>query len=142
MMDDARNWLLLFLAGNGHEKPLDPIRLQKGMFLLSKRGPARDLYSFRPYDWGPFSEEIYRDLDVLEADGLVLSEAVPGRTWRLYRTSREGTRRAQEFASETGKKYADWLLQARRFVTERSFVPLLREIYAAYPEYAGRSKLQ
>jgi uncharacterized protein len=139
---EPRDWLLLFLAGNGHEEPLDPIRIQKGMFLLSMRGPQRDLYTFKPYDWGPFSSDIYHDLDVLEDAGLVLSEAAPGRTWRLYRTSIEGTRLAREFADGMGEANVRWLLDTRRFVTERSFLRLLQDIYAAYPEYAANSKLQ
>jgi hypothetical protein len=139
---EPRDWLLLFLAGNGHEEPLDPIRIQKGMFLLSMRGPQRNLYEFEPYDWGPFSREIYRDLDALERDSLVLSEAAPGQTWRLYRTSIEGTRRAQQFAGRMDDAHVRWLLDTRRFVTERSFLRLLQDIYDAYPAYAANSRLR
>jgi DNA-binding PadR family transcriptional regulator len=122
--------------------PLDPVRIQKGMFLLAKRGPARDVYDFEPYNWGPFSSEIYRDLDALGADGLVRSEPVPGRTWRLYGVTTAGAQRVRELIEEADPQAVEWLGQARRFVTERSFVALLREVYAAYPEYATNSMLR
>lgn len=121
---------------------LDPVRIQKGMFLLSKRGPARDVYSFRPYNWGPFSADIYRDLDALEAEGLLQGEQVPGRTWRLFTTTPQGEDRARQVAQTLNPEHLQWLSRTRQFVGTRSFTKLLREIYSAYPEYAGKSLLQ
>jgi DNA-binding PadR family transcriptional regulator len=139
------DWLLLFLSrgplGAAGPVELDPIRIQKGLFLLSKRGPARDLYSFRPHYWGPFSSEIYRDLSGLEAQGLVQTERPAGQTWSLYRTSAQGEARAAEVAELLEPRVVQWLADDRGFVSKRSFVRLLKEIYAAYPEYAEKSLL-
>jgi DNA-binding PadR family transcriptional regulator len=143
---DRREWLLLFISRNalGIEGPdgLDPIRIQKGLFLLSKRGPARNLYSFRPYNWGPFSAEIYSDLDTLEKSGLISGDRVPGRSWRLFRCTAAGDAQAAEAADRLGRADIEWLGQTRRFVTERLFDSLLRDIYREYPEYAQRSLLR
>jgi uncharacterized protein len=140
------DWLLLFLSGKAlgtpEPHPLDPIRLQKGMFLVAKRGPARDAYSFRPYNWGPFSPQIYSDLDSLEAAGLVEGRSVPGQTWRLFRTTARGDERAEEVAASLAKSDVEWLAQARSFVTTRSFGRLLEEIYDLYPEYSVNSLLR
>ena len=138
-------WLLLFLSRSpfGVVEPaaLDPIRIQKGMFLLSMRGPARDIYSFRPYNWGPFSSDIYRDLDELEGSGLLRSESVSGQSWRLYETTSKGESVAQEISLHVAPQNVEWLGRVRRFVTERRFVDLLRSIYAEYPDYATKSFL-
>ncbi len=136
-------WLLLFLSsealGLTEDTSLDPIRIQKGMFLLSQRGPKRDLYSFKPYNWGPFSSDIYTDLLTLEADHLITSESVPAQTWSLYRPTAQGNRRAADVAAAVGVVNTRWLAQMRRFVTTRPFVQLLKEVYAMYPEYATKS---
>jgi DNA-binding PadR family transcriptional regulator len=143
---ERQDWLLLFLSrdasGTVGPEGLDPIRIQKGMFLLSKRGPARNLYTFRPYNWGPFSSEIYADLEGLEAAGLARGERVPGRSWRLYRTTPAGHLRAESAAMGLRGEEVEWLGRLREFVTERSFDRLLRDIYSEYPEYARRSLLR
>ena len=138
------DWLLLLLdrAALGAAGPdkLDPVRIQKGMFLLSKRGPARDLYDFEPYDWGPFSSDIYADLASLARQGYLTEEKVPGRTWSTYRVTARGHERAGAFAAQMRPEDIAWLRQARQFLTTRSFAQLLREIYELYPDYAVNSR--
>jgi hypothetical protein len=143
---DRGDWLLLFLSrealGVDGPEGLDPIRIQKGLFLLSRRGPARNLYPFRPYNWGPFSADIYSDLERLEESGLISGDRMPGRSWRLYRCTAAGDAQAIEVASHLRRVELDWLGQTRRFVTERSFDGLLRDIYHEYPEYAQKSLMR
>lgn len=143
---ERTDWLLLFLSRDslGVDGPaeVDPIRIQKGMFLLSQRGPARDLYAFRPYNWGPFSPAIYGDLDYLVGEGLVEIEAVPGQTWKRYRTTQKGESKTSKLIDRVDASAVDWLGRARRYVTSRSFSQLLREIYARYPKYATESLLR
>jgi uncharacterized protein YwgA len=138
------DWLLLLLDRDalGAEGPegLDPVRIQKGMFLLSKRGPARGLYDFRAYDWGPFSSDIYTDLAMLARRGYLSEERVLGRTWSTYRVTAQGHERAVTVAANAGAGSSTWLRQAREFLTSRSFAQLLREIYELYPDYAVNSR--
>lgn len=141
-----RAWLLLFLSTEalGADGPdeLDPIRIQKGMFLLSQRGPSRDLYSFRPYNWGPFSSAIYTDLEELEDKGLVESRRVPGRSWKVFQTTAAGDEHAAKIADKVDADHVEWLRRAREYVTGRSFVRLLRDIYEHFPQYKQRSLLR
>lgn len=143
---ERADWLLLLLDGEaleaGGTRSLDPVRVQKGMFLLSKIGPARDLYDFSPYHWGPFSRDVYRDLDVLKADGLVRSEPVPGQSWSKFSISAAGSDRARAFAASLDPVQVEWLRKLRRFLTTRSFNKLLRDVYDQFPEFATRSQLQ
>ncbi len=142
------DWLLLFLAtpARSGERPrsLEPLRIMKGLFLMSQRGRGEldDLYQFKPYDYGPFTSDIYADLQVLGLRGLVTQEAVAGRSWRMYRPTTDGIERARELASALAPTDAATIDDAYRFVTTRGFLQLLRDIYAEYPEYAVNTVVQ
>ena len=140
------DWLLLAVEGHavgatGPDK-LDPVRIQKSMFLLSQRGPARDLYSFKPYNWGPFSSSIYNDLDSLVLQGLLEKVPNPGHTWVWYEATPKGHDRASQLALGLKDEQRTWLGRCRDFVTDRSFTRLLRDVYDAYPEMATKSLFQ
>jgi uncharacterized protein YwgA len=138
------DWLLLLLSDRTLDPDgsttLDPVRIQKGMFLLSKRGPHKQLYDFQPYNWGPFSRDVYSDLDQLVAQGLVEQESRPGQSWSLYKLSEDGYMLASKVASSTDENAVRWMAQLRRYLTSRSFNELLTEIYSLHPEYATRSQ--
>lgn len=121
---------------------LDSPRIRKGMFLLSKRGPARELYRFRAYDWGTFSADVYADLDELTARGYLDTSRVPGRTWVKYRVTARGHDAALRIVGDIGQADTRWLKSAREYLTTRSFAQLLREIYAEYPTFAVSSRFQ
>jgi hypothetical protein len=133
--------LLIARDALGVEGPevLDPIRIQKGMFFVSQRGPKRDIYKFRPYNWGPFSSDLYGDLDFLVATGALTREHVPGRTWDRFRVTEVGLERARALAASLHQQEVAWLGQLRRFLTTRSFDKLLDDVYEAFPEYATES---
>ena len=141
---DRPDWLLLLLdpVATGAQGPeeLDPVRIQKGMFLLTERGPARQLYEFRAYDWGPFSSAIYADLASLTQHGYLTEERMLGRTWSTYRVTGRGHARATAAAGKVGQAATGWLRQTREFLTTRSFAQLLRDIYDLYPDYAVNSR--
>ena len=140
------DWIVLLLARDelhvdGPES-LDPVRIQKGMFLLSEIGPAKALYSFRPYNWGPFSSDIYGDLDGLVRSGLVSQDTAPGRTWARYSLTESGRTAAHEIAEAAGNETVTWIGDMRRFLTERSFAQLLNDVYARFPDMATRSQFR
>jgi hypothetical protein len=142
------DWLLLFLAtparSGATPRSLEPLRIMKGLFLISQRGGGEldDLYQFKPYDYGPFTSDIYADLQVLGLRGLVTQEAVAGRSWRTYRPTTDGVERAGQLASEIGPADAATIDNAYAFVTTRGFLQLLRDIYAEYPAYAVNTVVQ
>lgn len=134
------DWLLLFLtAGSGG--PLDPVRVQKGMFLLAMDGAlaAHERYAFEPYAYGPMSRQLYRDLRRLDHDALLVGLPVPGASWELVQLAPVGAARSatlRERASAQG-------LQAAASIRERisglTFAELLELVYELHPEYAVRS---
>lgn len=136
-MTEARDWLLLTL-----EFQEDPIRIQKTLFKFSEEAKGsleEDTYSFKPYNWGPFSIEIYRDLDDLVAEGLVKRVRLAGATWAKYRLTDEGEQAADEVVATVDGRAYEKLKDMSRWVKERSFKRLLTDIYEAHPEMAVNS---
>jgi hypothetical protein len=133
--------LLLFLSGSEH---LDPIRIMKGMFLFSQECPKgwieeADRYRFQPYNWGPFSRDVYRDLDALIASGLVSTMTVTGRAWNYHTATDEGRVLAAEAGMQWNPAVSVYLQKLRQFVLSVSFSTLLKTIYQKYPDFAVNS---
>jgi uncharacterized protein YwgA len=83
-IDNRKDILILLLAMPGRTgSPYEPIagrtRLMKLLFLLDKDQeirkhiPIADYYSFEPYHYGPFSKDVFDDLDFLRNVGIVES---------------------------------------------------------------------
>jgi uncharacterized protein len=140
---ERADWPLLVIdrsaLGTTGPDALDPIRVQKAMFLLSMRGPRRDLYRFRPYNWGPYSSDLDGDLRSLVPAGLLTTEYQAGRSWPRYRPTDEGHDRATIVAESLGDATVSWVAQARQFVTTRDFATLLNDVYEEFPDFATAS---
>ena len=142
---ERADWLLLYLGlptdENVPPKPLDPIRVMKGMFLFVQEGgdEAAGLYFFEPYHYGPCSFDVYGDLDELQAQGLIETEASPGATWSLYRLTPDGVERFGRLLKTAPPRLVDRLRQAKAFVLARTFLQLLRDVYRKYPEFSVNS---
>jgi uncharacterized protein len=136
--------LLLLLAAPGGSYPMDRIRIMKGLFLLSQEGPAafRELYHFEPYRFGPFDKTVYNHLDWLQAKGFVKAERNPASGQPEYSLTPAGQTRAEASGLSLDDHARSELARIKNFVTTRSFVTLLRQVYAKYPSYAVRSDLR
>jgi uncharacterized protein YwgA len=146
-MAERRDWLLLLLALRDASQPLDPVRLQKGMFLLAQERelPQAQRYRFRPYDYGPFSSRIYSDLDDLVAAGFVERIPAPGYTWSRYRATEAGIAEAQRVLDRlplARRADAVWLGELKRHVLALEFRALLHHVYGRHPEFAENSVFQ
>ena len=130
------NWLLLLLG-----EELDPIRIQKGMFLFAMESgaPDEECYEFVPYNWGPCSFDIYDDLDSLHKDGLIERRPVPGKSWSRYQASAAGEAAATAIEEE-GSPYAKYLDEIKGSIRTASFDNLLKRVYEKYPNYAVNSQ--
>lgn len=126
-------------------------RLQKLVFLMEQelddeigRLIQSPDYNFVPYDYGPFSKQLYNDLDSLEEAGLIKvdeEDMVDGKVKYTYHLTDRGESWVRDqFDSNTGiqeiglladrlkSKYNDVLLSE-----------LIEEVYSEYPEYAENS---
>jgi uncharacterized protein YwgA len=132
----------MFLALDGAPDGLDPVRLQKGMFLFAKddASSAGERYRFVPYNYGPMSVQIYKDLDELVSRGLAEALPVSGQSWSRYAPTEKGLDRAKELISHDPSPEAARRLHAiKRDVASKSFRAVLEDVYERYPEYASKS---
>jgi len=139
-----RDWLLLLVALDGDRKGLDPIRIQKGLFLFAQEGalPAAESYWFTPYNYGPMSPGVYGDVEVSVRSGLLERRTVDGQSWRRVRATAHGHERAsglQARAAGPDAAALDRLRAIRGLIVELDFTRLLVTIYQRYPAYAVRS---
>jgi hypothetical protein len=137
-----RDWLLLLF--DGAQRPLDRVRIQKSLFLFAERSkaPAAEKYDFVPYHYGPFSFEVYPDLDVLVGQGLLRVELEEAATSPRYSLTGSGARSVAELRRSAPPERVDLLLSLRDWVTGRSFRTLLNDVYRLYPQYAVNSVFQ
>lgn len=125
-------------------------RLQKLVFLMQRRLEENENYplestdyDFVPYDYGPFSKELYGDLDALADHKMIESreESLYGdKTKYVYdlkpsgeefverQLSQQEAREILELARELKEKYNDILLS-----------DLIEDVYSRYPKYAENS---
>jgi hypothetical protein len=142
-----KDWLLVLLALKGPAVGLDPIRVQKGMFLFAMEGgaPSTEVYEFEPYNYGPMSRAVYVDLDALVAEGLVERVPVADQRWDRYRATPRGRERAQALVDGTAdqrRRAAGKLYEIKQGIVGKSFSGLLNDVYDRYPEFAERSVFQ
>lgn len=136
VVTEAKDWLLLTLRFQ-HE----PIRIQKTLFLFGEQAklPKRQKYKFRPYHWGPFSEQIYEDMDSLIENGLVERVPQPGVSWATYRLTRKGKKTIPAYAKRVASSALEELRRISEWVDERDFGNLLKDVYVDYPKMAEKS---
>ena len=137
-----RDWLLLLF--DGAAGPLDRVRIQKSLFLFAQRSkaPGGEKYDFVPYHYGPFSFDVYPDLDVLVGRGLVRLEYEPTSTSPRYSLTGSGAHAVEELRRVAPPDRLRLLRSLRDWVTERSFRSLLDDVYRLYPQYAVNSVFQ
>ncbi len=140
-MTARQDWLLLFIVGTEHyDSWVDRIRLMKGMFLFQQEGdaPPEVDYDFQPYDYGPFTRELYDDLEQLSRRGLII-EARDGKS---YRATPAGCSRIDELVAHPlglDASAVEYLQDLRVELGDLSFRELLKRVYDAHPESAARS---
>ena len=141
-----QDWLLLLLGlrVERHAPALDPVRVQKGMFVLAERNvlPAGERYSFEPYHYGPYSFELRDDLDALVEQGLVAAEAVPGYSWARYRLTEEGLAQLRASFAGADRRRLGEIAGVKQWMCDASFNSLLTAVYDEFPDYATRSVFQ
>lgn len=142
-MLDRQDILLLIARGaDGGQFPLDPIRIMKGCFLVAQLGKSdwKSLFQFEPYAYGPFDSSVYEARNTLASKGM-LSISGNGR-YPTYSLTPEGQARVAELHQKIPAAEINWLTEIGKYITSKSFIGLLDEIYDKFPEYTTRSRLR
>jgi uncharacterized protein YwgA len=138
----ARDRLLLLVALDGAPRGLDPVRLQKGMFLDAQESGAQknEKYTFIPYNYGPMSAQIYSDLDQLVSEGMIEEVPVQGQSWARYVATKRGLEAGRKLlAQQSSRPVAQQLHRIKKEVASKTFKALLEDVYERYPAYASKS---
>lgn len=138
---------LLIASSNAAVKdgrhPLDRIRMQKAIFLVTRSKTGRcwqDAYPYRPYNWGPYSAELNDALGTWQREGLmVLSFAGEARYGR-YVLTKHGSHLADPTWWSLEAAGRELLIEVRSWVTSQDFNSLLSEVYDEFPEFATKSR--
>ena len=144
----AQSWVLPLLLCSGQAAtqdgpyPLDRIRMQKAVFLLTQRGAPEwaELYTYRPYDWGPYCRELTEDLNLLASNGLLRESPAQRSRYGQFMLSEQGQQLATIFWPRLPPEERRFLSSVRAYVTKKDFNGLLHEVYSAYPQYATQSR--
>lgn len=140
------------LYADGQENIIGRTRIQKLAFLIemeyqSSQGISMPLnpgsFNFEPYDYGPFSKELYDVLEDMDRQGLIEEDE---------QEYREGKTRYEYELTEKGKDFVEdqlstdaaveILRKASKYKSEYNKVPLpdlIKYVYSEYPEYASES---
>jgi DNA-binding PadR family transcriptional regulator len=135
------DWLLVVLGASKAGR-LTPVQIQKSLFLLYKEAPkhvGQNFYRFEPYDYGPFSATIYRDLEDLAKGGAIAIESEPMQRWPKYAITAAGRVRAEAAKKKLDPKASAFVQRVVDWVTSKSFPELVSAIYARYPEFKANS---
>ena len=116
--------------------------MQKSLFLIGENlrpiiGP--NFYTFEPHNYGPFSSEIYRDIDELCGEGFVAVRTVVGREWNEYESTPSGRVVASTIMNRLSVPIQEYIKNVADWTRRTPFNELLGAIYKVYPQYAVRS---
>ncbi len=139
------DWTLIAIAnakGN-----LEPVQLQKSLFLFGQQLKSRQLktrsfYRFEPYDYGPFCSAVYSDVEELGRQGLIAIQRPPEARYKLYCATADGKKRAKELERELDDNVAAYARNVIQFTQGLSFDELVSTIYKAYPKMKVNSVFQ
>lgn len=149
MVDNPRLLPLLLLNAEGGSAVEGITRMQKLVFLVQRSEGEKDIgeYEFIPDDYGPFSKQLYDDLDQLVRNGYVKrkNERTPaGNNKQVYeitdkgRTYLEVLDSSGEFEEEAP---LDTIEKIKEEYNDLPLLKLLKNVYNEYPEMAVNSKL-
>ncbi|MGA7732570.1 MAG: hypothetical protein WCD37_15025 [Chloroflexia bacterium] len=140
-----KDLILLFLAV-ANNRPITPVQLQKGIFLLQEELPPDFIkfepYRFEPWKWGPYSVAIYTDVFELASRGYVVADKPNARDYpQEYRATGHGIEYGTQILTKIPEKINKQIRSIVSKVQNTQFASLLRELYAKYPDYAVNSVL-
>lgn len=144
----ARDWLLMYLTlpTDESEAPpkADPIRIQKGLFLMAMEGgiPASERYHFVAYNYGACSFDIYGDLDALVREGKIERIQEVWEPWPRYLPTQRGLETARQIQDGADSNIVTYMRRMKSRLFRQGFTEMLREIYRKYPGYAANSLLK
>ncbi|MEM9541860.1 MAG: restriction endonuclease subunit S [Cyanobacteria bacterium P01_E01_bin.42] len=112
--------------------------LMKYVFLLQMEGTTQQrYYQFIPYHYGPFAEDLYRDLETLQQQGAIaIDQSEKEKTKISLSDTKTSDRALSQLPAEIQADIATILNQ----YGDLNLNELLDTVYQKYPTYAKKSK--
>jgi len=140
--------LLLLYAAGPTEKYCETIggktRLQKEVFLAQKGlrdNNIKSNYYFRPYHYGPYSIELYDDVNWLISEGIIEIRKIRLEKRGIYTeyklTSKGITEMEQKIDDPNLKKSFEIISGIKKQYNRMNIVSLVEYTHNKYPEYDG-----
>lgn len=139
-----RDITLLVIAAAG-DTGLTPVQLMKSVFIVGQSGLSdlpSNFYPFFAYNYGPFHPDVYRDVEALVNEGLVLEIREADRNWSKYAITSAGLRFADNLKRQVAREFSDYINEVINWVQSLTFNQLLQAIYAKYPKMRENSVFQ
>jgi uncharacterized protein len=121
---------------NGQATPVQVIKI---LFLMEKRAPnalGGAKFEFVPYDYGPFDQSVYTELERLSREGYI--EIVDGKP-RRYALTDNGRVQASVVRAKIDQHFVTYFDSLGRWIAQLTFAQLVNAIYREYPEMRANS---
>lgn len=134
-----RSDILLAIIAAAGQRDFRRVYVQKVAFLVSEEFAGKlpeDFYEFDKYHYGPFSNEVYRDAEMLNDLGCISIKYGTDRRDDLYMIEEDCNLDEIQLPVELKRYIADTV----DWVIDMSFAELVRAIYLLFPEYRENSR--
>lgn len=138
---------LAVLRADGQQQVEGITRMQKLVFLAERELidlGENEFYDFEPYDYGPFSKELYADLESLVEDGYVDEQEVRtpgGKTKQVYNLTEKGNALFNHLREDDGNLPIGSVENLKKEHNGTPLLQLIKHVYMKYPDMAINSKL-
>ncbi|MBX7135862.1 MAG: hypothetical protein K1X67_24605 [Fimbriimonadaceae bacterium] len=143
MATENRSAWTRIALGLARGRSLTPVQLQKTVFLLQELVPnlvRADQYQFKPYKYGPFTVEVYKDAEQLADTGLATLAQDPS-GYILYSASPKLVDAVEVTLGEAPNDIREFAERLASWTREQSFLQLVRAVYERFPAYRVNSVL-
>ena len=133
----AEDWIKIILYKN--EAGLAKTKLFKELFLFCQRTGLH--WDWKPYDRGPYSDEVNLGLEKLQTEKIISVETKKSRDNRIYKLHeikiKGDTEKLWDMLPESFKEVISRLVQE---FANKSHDEIIHYVYSAYPEFAILAK--
>ncbi|ELZ05374.1 hypothetical protein C482_02451 [Natrialba chahannaoensis JCM 10990] len=148
---DRKTLPAALLYANEQEHIVGRTRLQKLVFLIEMAFQEEDgslplspdSYNFEPYDYGPFSKELYDDIDSLKKQDLIREiseEYKEGEVRYVYEIEDQGKQLVENnLDKEEMRAVLRLSSNFKGTFNDDSLPDLIKEVYSRYPKFAENS---
>lgn len=142
--------LLLYAPGSLGQinEPIGGItRLQKELFLVQKMLQDEGIkykYPFRPYRMGPFSRDLYKDIEWLKSEDVIEEKRVYFKNkgiYRIFKLTPKGRKEVSDLIKKpTTSRMLKVVEQIKRRYNSMNLLDLVEFTHQVFPEYVQEAR--